>query len=180
MYLGGLKYEAPFVQEKMWPATARNFGVMTTQMHYFPGNNTKIWWPDLDTGAMAPLSLSPEALAKPGISFDEWFDARAYDRAKRSERQHARNVGSLAQRERTNTMISKATEATRTADLNHDGVLPTLRDAKALEANIQSLSPESSSTEMPVPTNTAESSDDVYDELMAQLFSSENPERDRP
>lgn len=178
VYLGGLKYEAPFVQEKMWPATARNFGVMTTHMHYFPGNNDRIWWPDPDTGAMASLSLSPDALAKPGISFDEWFDARAYDRAKRGEREHERNVSRFAKRERTSAMISKATEATRIADLNHDGSLPTLRDAKEIEANIHSISPDPSPIEQPVLVDAEESSDEVYGDLMAQLFSSENAEED--
>lgn len=174
VYLGGLKYEAAFVQEKMWPSLARNFGVMESSMHYFPGNNSKIWWPDPENGTMQELLLSPTALAAPGISFDEWFDARAHQRAKRNDKEHSRIVSALDQHSRTQALIARANEETKKADSIYEGALPPLRDAKSMETSNSIGVPAPKILEKPVSDSNSTGSKDAYESLMAELFSQEN------
>ena len=172
LYFGDLKYEAEFVNEKSWPALARNFGTMECAVRYFPGNNSKIWWQDPESGEMRPLTLASTALAAPGISFDEWLDARAYARAKNNDREHERVANAVAQLGRRQELIANAKQQTLLADKEHEGPIPTMRDAKALEVSIQSLAT-NVSPEPHASKTIFDREDGFYDALMDELFSTE-------
>lgn len=170
VYFGGLKYDAPFVQEKNWSAFARNFGVHEYQMHYFPGNNSRIWWQDPECSDLRSLTLSPNALAAPGLSFDEWLDARAFDRLRQRDKEHTRVIASIEQRARLNESLRKAKEDTALAELEDVEPAPTLRQARSIEVS----GVEVASQPEAAFASVSDDSNQVYDQMMSALFAIEN------
>lgn len=173
VYFGRLRYEAEFVEEKMWPAQARNFGVMEVPMSYFPGNNEKIWWQDPESGQMMPLTLAPQALAAPGLSFDEWLDAYTYQQTKATDKQHQRVLSALAQAGRTEQRIARAREETKKADEEYAGLVPTMRDAKSIELIAQTAATNTVVEVADVHVDSHDHYAESYDGLMAELFGSD-------
>lgn len=173
VYFGKLKYDADFVNEEMWTAHARNFGVMEVPMSYFPGSNEKIWWQDPQSGQTRPLTLSPSALAPPGLSFDEWLDAYAVQKTKKAEIEHRRNISALQQLRRTKERIARAKEETKKADAAYDGLLPTMRDAKSIELFAQHNGAEYVIDAPDAQENLQDSSHSPYEIMMDELFASE-------
>lgn len=173
VYFGKLKYEADFVNEKMWPALARNFGAMEVPMSYFPGNNEKIWWQDLETGQMRSLKLSQSALAPSGLSLDEWLDAYTFQKLKKDEREHRRNVSAIEQLHRNNGRIARASEETKKADQAYEGLLPSMRVAKSIEVITQCSGADRIVAPINTQTDSQESPPSPYELLMDELFASD-------
>ena len=172
LFFGRLKYESSTIQEKEWTAHARNFGATHIQMHYYPGNTSKIWWIDKDSYGLTTFDLSPAALAPPGISIDEWLDAWAYDKLKKPDLKYQRAVANLNHHHRTKSRIEEAREMTREAEATSDYPDIGTRDARNLENLLHHQAQPPGVQENPGNTNLqAEPLSNSYERMMDELFS---------
>ncbi|MGZ5799373.1 MAG: hypothetical protein ACXWJZ_01940 [Burkholderiaceae bacterium] len=170
VYFDGLLYNSPVVIEKNWTGDARNFGASERQMFYFPGNDANIWWNDPEHAGLANFEISPNALALPGTSFDEWHDVHAYQQLKKRDQAYAKDVAMDEYVAKTEFMVAQASEKTALADQLNLDPIPSTREARSQENNSQI------NNKIPDPTPTKhteknEAYSQEYATLMDELFS---------
>lgn len=169
IYLGQLEYEFPRAHEEQWTAIARNFGAEYLKAHLFPGSTSKIWWPDPKAGCHE-FTLSPYARVPSDICFDEWLDAYAYDHLAKTDREYQRLCGSLGNLVRIKELNQRAVQATKTAEADYNGPVPTMSDARSMEHFVGVTPVETA----PVsgPKASVDAASDVYAEVMKKVFES--------
>src|SRR5450830_233703 len=144
---------------------------MEQTMHYFPENNSEIWWNNPDTYELEAFTLSPTSPAAPGVSFDEFSDAWMYEKTKKSNTTHARTINSLETHDRTQALVASAKEKTAQAEKNYEGPIPNLRHAKSFEVNSSQKEPTPPPTPEPDLTTSSHAKNAAYDAAMEELFS---------
>lgn len=171
IYLGGWLYESEHARMQQWTALARSFGARRIVARTFPGNVSTIWWPDSDTGALHTFSLSPNAVAAPGATHDELVDAAAYELRHKANREHQRLQGHLQHKARVRGLTERAIEQTKQAEADWSGLTPSIREARALEADVsqEATAAQRNSAELPLLEEPPKI-DPRYDELMDHVF----------
>ena len=131
---GGQPYESVLATSQQWSTLARNFGASETQVHYFPGSISKIWLPEGRSG-LTEFTLSPYAAAKPNTSLDELLDAQMVEKLKSQDREYQRTFNALMALKETNKIVTNAVLATAEAELAYAGQVPSVSEARKIEAN---------------------------------------------
>lgn len=166
-YFSGLQYEAEIANTEQWTTNARNFGGSILDVNYYPGSNSHIWLADHQAGNIR-FNLSSQARAKPHTSIDEWLDAVMVEKLNSQDREYSKTYNSLIALAKANNIIKSARGLTLSADMQNSDNLPSVREARKMEAMYEHATNQSVTSEL------SESQFDVglngYNELMQSVM----------
>jgi hypothetical protein len=137
-YFSNLQYESNQIDLTAMTAQARNFGAMTSSVHYFPGSVSNVWWNHPSSG-LIDLTISPLARSKPNFSLEEWLDTLMYGKLDSQDREHMRLGKNLIANAKIEHIVASAKSATQEAIKNatSDEVEPTKTEVKMIEKSLE-------------------------------------------
>jgi hypothetical protein len=162
----GLDYGADAVNSEQWTAHARNFGSWKIDAYHFPGSVSRIWTPHETGSGLLSLHLSEQSGASPELTFDEVLDAFMYENTKRADMQHTRVLQALQACQRVAKLRQQAQTLTGEALERYRGPLPTVREARVIEAFTNSASSQETSD----PEGVTSEEETAYRDMMAKVF----------
>lgn len=165
----GLHYESEIINEKLWTATARNFGSHEIDAFHYNGSVSRIWTPNLDGNGHIELRLSEQTRASTDQTLDEVLDAIMYSKVNTEDLVHWNLLKNLEAKAKVDKLISDAKSSTEEAISRNGGEIPSITESRNIEVtqsseSIRQHTHESFKPEMPVDV------DDEYMQMMKELI----------
>jgi hypothetical protein len=154
-----------------WADSARNFGGWDISIHYYPGCMDRIWSTDAGGSILHPLELSDQGRIPPGITLEEWSDVEVLKTLKTADMHHDRMTRAVASQERRRAIIADAKSLTAAALGRSRGPIPTMQEARILEASI-AFNPSASAPTIREPVR--DEAADEHAELMTAILAMAN------
>lgn len=136
IWAGG-EYLQDSATSQEWACHARNYGAKEISVNYFPGTTKKIWTPNEGGKGLLELNLSDYKGSSGELTIEEIADAHAFYISKNADTAHNRTLLELKYTQHINNLINKSKKLTKDADLNCDGVKPSITEARQFEGMFQ-------------------------------------------
>ncbi len=171
----GNDYQSKIIQAEEWTTIARNFGVETIPIHYYPGPVGRIWTPNTNGEGLLELQISDQAKTSAEVTFDELSDSIANVQMELAEVAHQKTLYALQTLRKVQALRSNAIQLTQDAISRAQGVLPTMTEARVLETAC-ATSPRGS--EARTTEKLRDEMMEAHEEMMSAMLSAGDQEED--
>lgn len=164
-------YTCEQMRKDQWTSESRSFGGWALPIHYYPGSASRIWTPNMTGKGLLELDLMDESFSSPELTFDEVAESIALLSMKRADREHEQTLKVVGLMEQASRLTRDATAMAKEADNNSNRAKPSIRDARALEA--QSMT-QTRAAMVEQAQNARDETADAHAAMMLSLLESTN------